>query len=129
MRRMEPPETVVDRFHSLYSVVDATRRRELATATLSDGFEFYGLQARTSGRPGMVAEFRGSGILRRTTAAERRSSWIRWGYELVGDDGALVLTDDGVPYAGTALGRVDDSGRFTLIVPFLGDVPPPRSDG
>ncbi len=57
---------------------------------------------------------------RRTTGIDEHHAFARYGWELVGPDGAMAV-------AGLDVAEVDDTGRLWRIIGFLGPLPAERA--
>ena len=119
---MEDVTTIIDTYLEAYSEVDPERRQKLVelawdpTGRLVDpplaaeGHAEIGEQA-----VAVKTHFPGHSF-RRTTGIDAHHEFVRFGWELVGPDGAVAI-------AGYDVGELADDGRLRRIMGFFGDPP------
>lgn len=111
----------VDTHLRAYCEPDPDRRADLLaaawapTGTLIDPpFDGEGLDAIAAMVDVVLTHYAGH-TFRRTTDVDAHHTFGRYGWELVGPDGAVAVT-------GTDIVEIDDDGRLTRIVGFFGEL-------
>jgi hypothetical protein len=114
--------TTVDTYLQMWNETDVARRAEVIRAAwidtghyidpLMEGRGHDGLSAMVDG---VQAQFPGARF-RRTTGVDEHHALVRFGWELVGADGAVIV-------AGLDIGVVAEDGRLDRIAGFLGELP------
>ena len=113
---------VVAAYTSAWSQPDEEARRELLEQGWAEGGVYIDPTARVEGREALVKHI--TGFLERfaghrfelPTQVDEHSGYLRFEWHLVGPDDAPVLQ-------GMDFGRLDESGRLSLIVGFFGPFP------
>ncbi len=112
-------ETVVDTYLVAYANPDAAERTaQVERIWAPDGrlidppADAAGTTAIAGMFAALVAQFPGHSF-RRTTAIDAHHGFARYGWDLVGPDGATVLS-------GMDVAQVDDGGRLQQVVGFFG---------
>lgn len=112
----------VDTYLSMWNETDPVRRGELITAAWSDEGRYADPLTEAVGHDALGAmvdavqdKYPGARF-RRTTGIDGHHDDVRFGWDLVGRDGSLVV-------AGIDVGRVAPDGRLTSIVGFFGELP------
>lgn len=118
---MSDLEHVIDTYLTAYTEPEATRRRQLITEVWSPAGSLTDPPLAAAGHDAIdemaqavQAQFPGTRF-RRTTGVDAHHGYARYGWELVGADGSVVLT-------GMDVAHVDD-GRLAAVVGFFGDLP------
>lgn len=113
------PTSVVDAWLVAYAQPDLAQRRQsiqqiwAADGTLIDPpFDGAGHEA-LSGMVDVVLTHYAGHTFRRTTRVDLHHGYARYGWELVGPDGAVAV-------GGTDIARFGDDGRLTQVVGFFG---------
>jgi len=119
---MSDVTTTVDTYLQMWNETDAARRADVIRAAwidtghyidpLMEGRGHDGLSAMVDG---VQAQFPGARF-RRTTGVDQHHALVRFGWELVAADGAVIA-------GGLDIGVVADDGRLDRIAGFLGDLP------
>jgi len=119
---LEPTTTLdvmVDTHLRAYCEPDPARRAELLASVWSPSgtlidppFDGDGIDAIAAMVDVVLTHYAGH-TFRRTTAIDAHHTFGRYGWELVGPDGAVAV-------AGTDIVEIDDDGRLTRIVGFFG---------
>jgi hypothetical protein len=111
--------TTIDTLFAMWNEPDADRRAQLVEAVWAEDGRLVDPPLDGSGNPGisdMVAavqsQFPGH-TFRRTTAIDTHHDTLRYGWDLVGPDGAVVAT-------GLDVGVLADDGRLRRVNGFLG---------
>jgi hypothetical protein len=119
---MKDITTVVDTYLAMWNETDTDKRsRHIRDAWIETGhyidplMEGRGHDGLSAMVDGVQQQFPGARF-RRTSGVDRHHGLIRFGWELVAADGALVA-------AGLDIGVVADDGRLDRIAGFLGDLP------
>jgi hypothetical protein len=114
--------TTIDTYLDAYGETDRVRRGELiAEVWAPDGrladppFEGAGHDGISALSEVVFEHFPGHSF-RRTTGIDAHHGVARYGWELVGPDGAVAV-------GGVDIAEVDDAGRLTRITGFFGDLP------
>ena len=116
-------EDVVDAHLAAYCDADAGRRATAVTANWTPDGRLVDPPMEGTGHDEIAAltdvvlqHFPGH-TFRRTTAVDRHHEFARYGWELVGPDGAVAVS-------GLDVVRVADDGRIAGVVGFFGDLAP-----
>ena len=114
--------TTIDTLFEMWNEEDEDRRTKLASAVFADDGQLVDPPFEGQGHDGiskMVAavqqQFPGA-HLRRTTGIDAHHDTLRYGWELVGPDGAVVTS-------GLDVGQLADDGRLRRVNGFLGPIP------
>jgi SnoaL-like domain len=114
--------TTVDTYLSMWNETDpATRANKIRAAWTEDGhyvdplMESKGYDGLSAMVDGVQAQFPGHSF-RRTTGVDTHHGLVRFGWELVTDDGTVAA-------GGIDIGVLAEDGRFSRIAGFLGDLP------
>jgi hypothetical protein len=114
--------TTIDTLFEMWNEEDEDRRTKLASAVFADDGQLVDPPLEGQGHDGiseMVAavqqQFPGA-RLQRTTGIDAHHDTLRYGWELVGADGAVVTT-------GLDVCQVADDGRLRRVNGFLGPLP------
>jgi hypothetical protein len=114
--------TTIDTLFAMWNEEDADRRAKLVQAVWADDGQLVDPPLDGQGHAGisdMVAavqnQFPGHRF-RRTTGIDTHHDTLRYGWELVGPDGAVVAT-------GLDVGQVAEDGRLRRVNGFLGPLP------
>jgi hypothetical protein len=117
----------VDAYVATWNETDPAKRLEtIRTAWTDEGhyvdplMESKGHEGLSAMIEGVQAQFPGHRI-RRTSGVDLHHTLIRFGWELVGDDGTVAV-------AGLDVGVLADDGRLSRIAGFLGDLPATDED-
>lgn len=115
----------IDTYLEAYGEADATRRDSLIARVWADDgqlvdppFDARGHDG-ISGMAAAVQEQFPGNTFRRVTAVDSHHGFARYGWELVGPDGAVTL-------AGMDVAEVGEDGRIRRVVGFFGMLPEPR---
>ena len=119
---MEDVTMIIDTYLEAYSEVDSDRRQKLVelawdpTGRLVDPpLAAQGHDAISEQAVAVKTHFPGHSF-RRTTGIDAHHEFVRFGWELVGPDGAIAI-------AGYDVGELAEDGRLRRITGFFGDPP------
>lgn len=118
--------TAVDTYLAALSETDEARRAELVQTAWTEDGQFFDPLLEASGHTALgalattVTEHYPGHTFRRTSGIDTHHGIIRFGWELVAEDGQVVL-------AGLDVGILAEDGRLSRIAGFFGD--PPALDG
>lgn len=117
------PASVVDAWLVTYTDADVARRQEMIAqiwtpeaALVDPPFDGTGHDA-ISGMVDVVLTHYAGHTFRRTTKVDAHHGFARYGWEMVGPDGAVAL-------AGTDVARLDATGKLAGVVGFFGALEP-----
>lgn len=119
---MNDLDTTIDTHLEAYSETDATRRATLIAQVWSPDGKLIDPPLDAAGHDGINAMFAAvqgqfaGHTLRRTTGIDEHHGVARYGWEMVGPDGAVALT-------GMDVAVVDDEGKLVRVAGFFGDLP------
>lgn len=114
--------TTIDTLFAMWNEEDADRRIKLAATVFADDGQLVDPPLEGTGPAGisdMVAAVHGQfpgGRFRRTTGIDAHHDTLRYGWELVGADGAVVTV-------GLDVAQVGEDGRLRRVNGFLGPLP------
>jgi hypothetical protein len=119
---MSDVTTIVDTYLAMWNEADPDRRaNDIAAAWSPEGryldpmLEATGHAALSEMVAGVHGQFPGHRF-RRTSGIDAHHDLVRFGWELVGPDGAVTV-------AGLDVGTLDAEGRLRTITGFFGDLP------
>ncbi len=114
---------LVDRYFAMWLETDADARAEQIAAVFTEHGRHVDPNADANGHDGLAqmmgavhAQFPGLGM-RRTTGIDQHNDQLRFGWELTGADGAVLV-------AGIDVAQVGLDGRLSQVAGFWGDLPP-----
>ncbi len=115
--------TVIDAYLEAYAEEDIERRTKLIEQAWSPDGRLVDPPLEAKGHTGINEQatavnthFPGHRF-RRTTGVDAHHEFVRFGWELVGPDGAVAI-------GGTDVGEMAPDGRLLRITGFFGDLPP-----
>lgn len=113
---------LVDRYFDLWLETDAAARADKIGSVFTEDGRHVDPNADAIGHDGLVemmaavhAQFPGLGM-RRTSGIDQHNDQLRFGWELLGADGAVIV-------AGIDVAQVADDGRLAQVAGFWGDLP------
>ena len=119
---MDELTTTIDTYLSAWNESDPDKRAGLVAAVWADDGRLIDPPLAAEGHAGisdmaaaLQAQFPGHHF-RRATGIDTHHGYLRFGWELVGPDGNVVL-------AGVDVGEVGEDGRLRRITGFFGDLP------
>jgi hypothetical protein len=123
---MRDVSTTIDLLFEMWNEPEATKRTSLAKEVFTDDGRLVDPPVEGTGHDG-ISEMMGAvrtqfadHSFRRVSAIDAHHDTLRYGWELVGPDGAVVI-------AGLDVGHLADDGRLRRITGFLGPLPEEQS--